>query len=101
MRSPRRVSRSSFSAAPRLNIFPSGGSFMTISFASTIRPLFRDKDVASMKGANLDLSSHADVSKWADAILKRLEKGDMPCDGSWPDDKVQLFRQWIADGKKP
>ena len=33
-----------------------------------------------------------------DAILDRLVDGDMPCDGSWPAEQVELFRSWIADG---
>ena len=75
---------------------------MAISFANDIRPLFRDKDVAAMtRAAKFDLSSHSDVSQRAEAILRRLEHGDMPCDGRWTTGKVALFRQWIADGKQP
>ena len=73
-----------------------------ISFARDIRPLFRNSDIASMnRVSGLDLSNHAQVSAKADQILSRLETGDMPCDGAWPDHQVQLFRKWIADGKQP
>ena len=41
------------------------------SFAKDIRPLFRDKDINSMKKA-FDLSRYDDVQKYADAILGRV-----------------------------
>jgi len=74
----------------------------SVSFAHDIRPLFRDSDIASMKRVSgLDLSNHAQVSARADQILSRLEAGDMPCDGAWPDDQVKLFKKWIDGGTKP
>lgn len=70
------------------------------SFAAEIRPLFRTKDVESMKLArSLDLSSYDAVSAHADAILARLQAGNMPCDGAWPPDQVLLFAKWMSDGK--
>ena len=73
-----------------------------VSFARDIRPLFRNSDIASMKRVSrLDLSDHTQVSAKADQILSRLEAGDMPCDGAWPDHQVKLFKEWIDDGKKP
>jgi len=71
------------------------------SFVSDIRPLFRAKDVESMKQKGFDLSNYDDVSPRADAILGRLRSGTMPCDGAWPADQVELFAKWIADGKQP
>ena len=71
------------------------------SFAADIRPLFRDKDVASMELKGLDLSNYEQVSTRANAILERLRSGNMPCDGAWPADHVSLFSKWIADGKRP
>lgn len=71
------------------------------SFAAEIRPLFREKDVESMKRMGLDLSNYEQASGQADAILERLRGGDMPCDGAWPADQVALFEQWITDGKQP
>jgi hypothetical protein len=70
-----------------------------ISFAKDIRPLFRAKDVNSMKKV-FDLSSYDDVLKFSDAILGKLAAGAMPCDGAWPEEQVALFRQWIEDGRK-
>lgn len=73
-----------------------------ISFATDIRPLFRDSDIATMiRARRLDLSNYDQVSARADIILIRLEDGDMPCDEPWPGTKVDTFRQWIADGKLP
>jgi len=70
------------------------------SFAKDIRPLFRDKDINSMKKA-FDLSSYDEVRSHADAIFGRLSAGSMPCDGPWAQDKVDLLRRWIDEGLKP
>ena len=73
-----------------------------LSYARDIRPLFRDFDIDSMiDSRNLDLSNYDQVSARADGILIRLEGGDMPCDGAWPEKDVETFRQWIRDGKLP
>jgi hypothetical protein len=75
---------------------------MAISFATDIRPLFRQKDIAAMQSAGgFDLSSYNDVLGRADQILARLKVGDMPCDGAWPSAHVKLFADWIGDGKQP
>ena len=71
------------------------------SFAADIMPLFRTKDVESMKHKGFDLSNYDDVRVRADAILDRLRSGTMPCDGSWPVAQVSLFAKWISDGKRP
>jgi hypothetical protein len=70
------------------------------SFARDIRPLFRAKDINSMKKA-FDLSSYDDVRSHADAILARVSAGSMPCDGPWPQDQVDLLRRWVDEGMKP
>jgi hypothetical protein len=46
-----------------------------------------------------DLWSHDEVSQHADAILARLQAGDMPCDGAWPQPQVDLFQRWSEGGK--
>jgi hypothetical protein len=74
---------------------------MAISFATDIRPLFRQQDIVSMKNFGFDLSSYDDVSAHADAILDRLQAGDMPCDGAWPPTNVKLFFDWVGAGKQP
>ena len=73
-----------------------------ISFARDIRPLFRDSDIQSMiQARRLDLSNYDQVNAKADLILSKLEDGDMPCDGAWPEKDVETFRRWINDGKLP
>jgi hypothetical protein len=70
------------------------------SFASDIRPLFRDDDVEEMRFA-FDLTVYDDVKANADGIYDRLAEGSMPCDGAWPADRVALFRQWMDEGYSP
>ena len=67
-------------------------------FETEIKPLFREKDRQSML-RHFDLWAYDDVSRYADAILARVQNGSMPCDGPWPQDKVGLFEQWIESGK--
>ena len=69
-----------------------------IGFETEIKPMFRERDRASMEFA-FDLWSHDDVSENADAILARLKAGTMPCDGAWRRGDVELFERWIASGK--
>jgi hypothetical protein len=69
----------------------------TVSFATHVKPLFRDKDRNSMR-SHFDLWSHDDVRSAASRILVALERGGMPCDGAWPQDQVDLFRRWGEDG---
>ncbi len=68
-----------------------------VSYANDIKPLFRDKDRERMEFA-FDLWSYDDVKENADAILERLEDGDMPCDGAWPEEHVALFKRWVEAG---
>ncbi len=78
-----------------------GSSEPTVSYERDIRPLFRERDVDSMRRARgLDLASYDEVSAQADHILERLEAGNMPCDGAWPVENVDLFRRWISEGKQ-
>ena len=69
-----------------------------IGFERDIRPLFRDGDVKAMSFA-LDLASYDEVRENAEAIYGKLADGSMPCDGAWPADRVQLFRDWIDAGR--
>jgi hypothetical protein len=68
-----------------------------LGFEADIRPLFRDKDRNAMLRA-FDLWSFDDVVAHADAIGKALSAGSMPCDGAWPEDNVERFQRWIAEG---
>jgi hypothetical protein len=67
------------------------------SFGTDIRPLFRSEDIEAMSWA-FDLSAYEDVKANAEAIYERLAAGSMPCDGPWPDERVQRFRDWIDAG---
>jgi hypothetical protein len=68
-----------------------------LSFDHDVKPLFRERDRGSMLGS-FDLWERDDVAENADAILKRLEDGSMPCDGAWPADRVDVFRRWVDAG---
>ncbi|MFQ6330864.1 CDGSH iron-sulfur domain-containing protein [Nocardia sp. CWNU-33] len=68
-----------------------------VSFDRHIKPLFRAMDRKSMSFV-FDLWSHTDVVQHAAGILDRLQQGSMPCDGRWPQDHIDAFARWIADG---
>lgn len=75
---------------------------MALSFASDIRPLFREMDIKEMISiSRFDLSKHEDVKKHAQDIYGRVKSGDMPCDRAWSADKVQKFKQWMDEGMQP
>jgi truncated hemoglobin YjbI len=69
-----------------------------ISFEQHVKPLFRETDRQSMRFA-FDLWSYEDVAQHADAIVARLGAGTMPCDGAWPEERIDLFQRWMASGK--
>ncbi len=69
-----------------------------VSFGSDIKALFREQDRESMM-MSFDLWSYDDVKEYAARILERLKEGTMPCDGAWPADQVQRFRDWIDSGR--
>ena len=68
-----------------------------VTFATDIKPLFREKDRSSMLG-RFDLWSFEDVRENAQRILGTLRGGRMPCDGAWSDERINLFVQWIDRG---
>lgn len=76
------------------------GDTETLGYEDDIKALFRESDRKRMEFA-FDLWSYDDVKENAEAILERLEEGDMPCDGAWPDEQVGLFRRWIEQGMEP
>jgi len=77
---------------------------MAVSFAQDIRRLFTDMDVAHMKGADVLLDDFGYMRDPAHAqkVLDAVSTGVMPPQSSgelsWPPDRVQLFRDWIAGG---
>jgi hypothetical protein len=70
------------------------------SFAADIQPLFRDRDRAAMTFL-FDLGSYEDVKANASDILAATERGEMPCDGPWPAERVELLRRWVDAGCQP
>ena len=72
----------------------------TVSFEAHIKPLFREHDRTSMSFA-FDLWSQADVQEHAAGILERLRDGSMPCDGTWPADRIEVFQRWTESGFPP
>ena len=75
---------------------------MPLSFATDIRPLFRDTpDVDTMQSIGLDLSSYDDVKQNAPGIHARVADGSMPCDEPWPNERVALFKRWMDEGMAP
>lgn len=70
------------------------------SFAQDIQPLFREHDRTEMEWA-FDLWDYEDVKEHADRILERLDAGSMPCDGAWPADQIERFREWVSEGMQP
>jgi hypothetical protein len=70
------------------------------SFAADIKPLFRERDRASMTFM-FDLWDYDDVVANAGDILATLEAGEMPCDGTWPSDRVELLKRWVDGGHRP
>jgi hypothetical protein len=73
------------------------GPSESVNFTQHIKPLFRKMDRESMNFV-FDLWSYGDVCRHASEILKRIENRTIPCDGAWPEDKVELFRRWIKSG---
>lgn len=75
---------------------------MSLSFATDIRPLFRQSpDIEVMQAIGIDLSSYDVVRTNAEAIYARLEDGSMPCDEAWPAAQVAKFKQWMDEGMQP
>jgi hypothetical protein len=78
------------------------------SFATDIRPLFREMDIEAMKVSGddpFDLSSYQEVKDRAVNLWRVLGHPSpsltMPCDGAWPAAWVDTFRQWIDEGMLP
>ena len=78
-----------------------GVPMKAFSFATDIRPLFRDKDINAMKAFGIDLSSYEDVKRRAQDIYARLSAKRMPCDGPWSDDHMQKLKEWMQTGMEP
>ena len=73
---------------------------MAISFATDIRPLFREEDIDCMKSMGIDLGDSAwmCVPTNAQSVYGVVADGSMPPDEPWPADRVGLFKQWMDAG---
>jgi CDGSH-type Zn-finger protein len=76
-------------------VLPADGE--PVSFERHVKSMFRDRDRRSMRFA-FDLWSYDDVRERGAAILGRLRNGTMPCDGAWPEEKIQVFQRWFDSG---
>jgi hypothetical protein len=76
-----------------------GGS-MALSFATDIRPLFRDEDIDCMKpmGIDLDDPSWMCVPANAQSVYGTVSAGSMPPDEPWSSERVSLFKKWMDAG---
>lgn len=71
------------------------------SFEADIKNLFRSVPDRQVMLFRFDLHKFEDVRDHADLILERLANKTMPCDVPWSDEKIEIFRKWMADGKNP
>jgi hypothetical protein len=87
-------------AADMMDSGSSEGGTMALSFATDIRPLFRDGDVACMKNVGVELADAAWMCVPANAkeVYGAVSSGKMPPDAPWPADRVALFKQWMDAG---
>lgn len=94
---PRAADRPHDSTSPidRRTLTPVGPSF-----ADDIRPLFGERDRRSMAFL-FDLWDYEAVKARATTVLAAVERGDMPCDDPWPEDRVALLRRWVEAGCAP
>jgi hypothetical protein len=73
---------------------------MALSFATDIRPLFREGDIECMKPMGVDLDDPAWMCVAANAqeVYRAVSGGTMPPDEPWPADRVSLFKKWMDAG---
>jgi hypothetical protein len=73
---------------------------MALSFATDIRPLFRDGDIKCMgrAGVNLDDPAWMCVPANAQNVYSQVSAGTMPPDAPWPPDSISLFKKWMDAG---
>ncbi len=72
-----------------------------LSYAADIQPLFRPKDIETMRPMGVDLSRYESVKKNSAKIYQKLSAGRMPCDGAWSAAHLKAFKDWMDGGLKP
>jgi hypothetical protein len=70
-----------------------------LSFARDIRPLFTKEDIEHMLDVDpsLDLGDYDSVKTHASIIYRRVSLGDMPPGRPWPQEQVDMFKQWMDE----
>jgi hypothetical protein len=83
-----------------LNQESSKGGSMALSFATDIRPLFRDEDIDCMKSMGVELDDPAWMCVPANAhdVYRTVSDGSMPPDEPWTAERVSLFKKWMDAG---
>ena len=73
---------------------------MALSFATDIRPLFRDGDVECMTPSGIALGDPGWMCVPANAktVYEAVADGSMPPDEPWAADRVSLFKKWMDAG---
>lgn len=73
---------------------------MALSFATDIRPLFREGDIDCMKsfGVELDDPAWMCVAANAKSVYDCVADGSMPPGEPWPAERVALFKAWMDAG---
>jgi hypothetical protein len=73
---------------------------MALSFATDIRPLFRDEDITCMDGSGVHLDDPAwmRVPANAQSVYDQVATGAMPPDEPWSSHQVSLFKKWMDAG---
>ncbi len=69
-----------------------------VSFERDVKPLFAELERMALLWA-YDLWDYASVKEHAAQILERIEKGDPPFNGSWPEDRLATFRSWMQKAR--
>jgi hypothetical protein len=73
---------------------------MALSFATDIRPLFREGDIRCMKkaGVKLDDATWMSIPTNANLVYSQVSAGTMPPDTPWTPDRISLFKAWMDAG---
>ena len=74
-----------------------------ISYKTDIAPLMSQECTSchnnSITSGGVNLSSYANVSKYASSSLSAINSGYMPPSGKWSADQITIFSKWISQGK--
>ena len=80
---------------------------MTASFKTDILPLFTSMDIEHIGAAGVSLDDYAYMSQPANAsrVYEAVSTSAMPPADSgeprWPQDQVQLLKEWMDGGYQP